>query len=366
MGDKRRMGEMIRQRKLSTRGFAHAVAESVTHAEDVEQAGRRRQVTWIPVEIPTEDGHIHCAALGKGWQFILRQEEDGRALLLADEAEFVKHLTVEAKARGHYFAPMADKKSGVRMVRRKKSNPIEQLAVCLPPWSSELLRELAAAGQAEGVRRYLNQTASRLCDEFEQRTHRRVLGIAVHTDTTAIHFHLQFTRVGVAADGPVNSAALDPVYARQAPEGRNYLLGSRELGTIGAATCAGLNMLLVGAIQRESEEYRRIQHSVSSFEQRRGIVPIDWLLWQVANECFKAAFGMNPRLPQLVSRYRRASVQRRLAALEAVRARVAAEVVALEVQNLAEGPSVGCPGRPAGLLPAGLSPRPRPVFPAFR
>ena len=196
------MVEMIRQRKMSRRGFAHAVAESATHAEDVEQAGRRRQVTWIPVEIPTEDGHVHCPKLGKGWQFILRQEEAGRAVVPADETEFVAHLTTEAQARSHYYAPMADKKSGVRLVRRKKANAVEQLAVCLPPWSSELLREMAAAGQAEGVRSFLNRAAYRLVDEFEGHTHRRVLGIAVHTDTTAIHFHLQFTRVGTPADGP--------------------------------------------------------------------------------------------------------------------------------------------------------------------
>jgi hypothetical protein len=153
---------MIRQRKMSRRGFAHAVAERQTHAADVAQAGQRRQAQWIPVEVPVEDGHVHCPKLGKGWQFIMRMEEEGRGIVSADETEFVAHLTAEAQARSHYYAPMSDKKSGPHMVRRKKSNPVEQLAVCLTPWSSELLRELAAAGQGEAVHRFLNQAASRL------------------------------------------------------------------------------------------------------------------------------------------------------------------------------------------------------------
>lgn len=356
---------MIRQRKLSRRGFAHAVADSATHAEDVKLAAQRRQVTWIPVEVPTEDGHIHCAALGKGWQFILRQDEVGRGVVPADEAEFVEHLTTEAKARSHYYAPMADKKSGVRLVRRKKANAVEQIAVCLPPWSSDLLREMAAAGQVDGVRTYLNQTASRLVDEFERHTHRRVLGIAVHCDSQCLHFHLQFTRVGTAADGQSNPAVLDPVYSQKFPAGHNYLLGQRALGSIGAATCASLNMLLVGAIMPQTEEYRRIQHSAFAFEQRRGIAPIDWLLWRMADELFRAAFGTNPRLGQLVAAYRRASAQRRVAALEAIKAKVTAEVAALSAEIQ---PEAGAPEARVGLLPGLIGPsRPRPpICPSVR
>lgn len=179
---------------------------------------------------PSEDGHVHCAALGKGWQFILRQDEDGRGVVPADEAEFVEHLTAEAKARGHYYAPMSDKKSGPRMVRRKKGNPVEQLAVCLPPWSSALLRELAAAGQVEGVRKFLNQTASKLTDEFETRTHRRVLGIAIHCNSQSIHFHLQFTRVGTSADGPVRASAWMSPTVVKLPWGRIICSGRGRWG----------------------------------------------------------------------------------------------------------------------------------------
>lgn len=356
---------MIRQRKLSRRGFAHAVADSATHAEDVEQAGRRRQVQWIPIEIPTEDGHVHCPKLGRGWQFILRQEDEGRGIVPADEEEFVAHLTAEADARSHYYAPMADKKTGTRLVRRKKDNPVEQLAVCLPPWSSALLREMAADGQADGVRSFLNRAAYRLVDEFEGHTHRRVLGIAVHCDTQCIHFHLQFSRVGTPADGPVRAGALDAAYGGQAPVGRNYLLGSRALGTIGAATCAGLNMMLVGAVLPESAEYRRIQHSAFAFAQRRGITPIDWLLWRMADELFRAAFGAGPRLGQLVAAYRRASLQRRLVALERVKARVTAEVAALASESRA-GELAGPPVHAAPLAQLLLAPphRGQPILPA--
>ena len=197
-----------------------------------------------------------------------------------------------------------------------------------------------------------------LCDEFELRTHRRVLGMAVHTDTQSIHFHLQFTRVGLPADGPVKLSALDPVYGGLFPADRNYLLGGRALETIGAATCSGLNMLLVGAVLPESNEYRQIQHSAFAFHERRGIAPIDWLLWKLANECFQLVFGANPRLSQLVGAYRRASVQSRLAALERVKAKVASEIAALMAQNR------GAALAGATLLPADLqfplSPPPSP------
>lgn len=103
-------------------------------------------------------------------------------------------------------------------------------------------------------------------------------------------------------------------------------------------------MMLVGAILLESEEYRRIQHSAAAFQQRRGIIPIDWLLWKLADELFHAAFGTNPRLGQLAAHYRRTSLQSRIAALERVKAKVAAEVSALAAQSRTE--AVALPASP--------------------
>lgn len=105
-------------------------------------------------------------------------------------------------------------------------------------------------------------------------------------------------------------------------------------------------------------QYRQIQHAAFEFQRRRGITPIDWLLWQLADELFRAAFGTNPRLGQLAATYRRASVQRRLVALERVRARVAAEVSALAAQSRA-GELAAPPAHVAPLAQLIAPPRPR-------
>lgn len=263
------------QGKIGWRATRHAVVESIVHAEDVELQKERRDTYWLAVEVPQPANHHVVEALGGGMYFI-RNKESGQ-LEEVNGADFIPAMDAWVASKRHYLRQISDPKckDGIRW-KKTRTYGVQGVVVTASPWWSNLIYEAARAGEADKVKALSRKMAVDLKSTFEAETHRQVLSVQVHYDTTTLHAHIFSTRIG---------------------DDQKFLPGtSKSLGMIGPWSCAVLRQSENGFIPRNCKNHLLAQKLVDINKARTGKFPLDFTMCRlVDNLCF-TAFGLSPRL----------------------------------------------------------------------
>jgi len=353
------------QRSIGRRAIRHAVVSSKEHKADVAENNRRRSLYWVGVEQKNEDNHRVVPELGEGLYFVrdhplfgahdqmqtelqaelgeigkayalkrevpgadlnrleqdekkeiagakrkrreefaaLKSAEDSGDLLQVEGDELISRLDCWEADLSYYFREVSDPKC--KAGRRWKRTPTKgiqgHVATCGPVWS-KLIFEAAANEESEKVREFSTKAAIELAQEYQKRTHRRVVSLQAHFDTSSLHFHLFSTRIG--------------------SDHRLIPGTTKKFGLIGPWACGVLGQGEDGYIPQESTNYKQAKR----LHDRTGGPPLDWVMCKLVDGLCQAFFGASPRLTTWRRLYMQGLPQMALERLIALRGAVDREI----------------------------------------
>jgi hypothetical protein len=117
-------------------------------------------------------------------------------VLQVDGDDLVRRLDCWRADLSCYLKYVRDKecKSGGRWKRYRKQGIQGHMVTCAPHWSNLIFE--AANGLADLAREFAERAARELVGLCQEETHRRVISVQCHFDTTSLHWHLFSTRKG--------------------------------------------------------------------------------------------------------------------------------------------------------------------------
>ena len=259
----------------------------------------------------------------------LKSSEDNGDMLQVEGGELIRRLDCWEADLTYYLREVVDKKC--KAGRRWKCTPTKgiqgHVVTCGPVWS-KLIFEAAANGESEKVREFATKAAVELAQEYQRRTHRRVIGLQAHFDTSSLHFHLFSTRIG--ADHKLIPKT------------------TKKFGLIGPWACGVLRQGEDGYIPLGSTNYLQAKRLHDRLESP----PLDWVMCKLVDSLCLAFFGQSPRLTTWRRLYMQGIPRRALERLFALRDAVDRDIQewqsngehALPAVKIQRGPG-GMPGQ---------------------
>ena len=263
------------QRQIGVRAVRHGVVESDVHKEDVALNNERRGRYWLGVEVQPTDGHHDIPELGGGLYF-LRNKVTGE-LQAVDGDQLIAGMDDWVKEKAWYYREIDDPKcTGGKRWKRTPTKGVQGMVVSCSPWWSNLLYEAARNGEAAKVKELSRKLALELKATVETQTRRQVLSVQVHYDTVNLHAHFFSSRIG---------------------GDHKFIKGTtKRIGLIGPWGCGVLRQGELGAIPKESTNYRTARRLMERNQKRTGSPPLDLLMCKAVDALCYAAFGASPRL----------------------------------------------------------------------
>lgn len=250
----------------SSEDAAHADACSDIHGIHTRQQRVRMASDWEPVEpLVTPEAakeafglNLNALEINPGMTWVFR---DGK-LIEVPGVEFQQHLNATRKEKSWYWQPRKLSNGKWSNAKRKRKNGVQEMVINLSPAQQYYLKTLPDSG---AVQLKVLELARPLLDEFQKKTKTEIIGMAIHWDSSKVHFNIYYSRVSP----------------------NHKLLGPQRLGTVGAWSVGQdrLKRLGIGADLGNQQLAENLQR----FEERKGkgAVPLDIHLHRFLDEKFE-------------------------------------------------------------------------------